>query len=64
MSGKGRTLLPKLPPGALAVFLSGLLAVLAVGLIAWGVGLIYGPAGVIAAGLGCIALQWQFFGSQ
>lgn len=61
---KGRTLLPRLAPGSLPILLSGLLAVIAVGLIAWGVALIYVPAGVITAGLGCLALQWQFFGSQ
>ncbi len=45
-------------------FGSGLLALLAVALIAYGISMIYVPAGVIAAGLGCIGLQYQFFGGQ
>lgn len=44
--------------------MSGLLALVAVALIAVGVGLIYFPAGVITAGLGAAVLQWQFFGGQ
>jgi hypothetical protein len=62
-----RTLIPRLrmKPGALArgasVALSSLLAVAAVALVAFGISLIYIPAGVIAAGLGCLALQYQFF---
>lgn len=57
-----KTLVPRISAGALSSLGSGLLAVAAVGLIALGIGLIYFPAGVIAAGLGLIALQWQFFG--
>ena len=59
-----RTLLPKLQPGAGSAVASGLLALGAVALIAFGISLIYVPAGVIAAGLGLMALQWQFFGGQ
>ena len=59
-----RTLLPKLAPGAAGLIMSGLLALIAVALIAVGVGLIYFPAGVITAGLGAAVLQWQFFGGQ
>lgn len=59
-----RTLLPKLAPGAAGSFLSGLLALGAVALVAFGVSLIYFPAGVITAGLGAAILQWQFFGGQ
>jgi hypothetical protein len=43
---------------------SGLLGLASVALVAFGIALIYIPAGVIAAGLGCIALQWQFFGDD
>jgi len=62
-----RTLIPRLrlQPGALtratSSVVSGLLAVAAVALVAFGISLIYVPAGVIAAGLGCLALQYQFF---
>lgn len=59
-----RTLLPKLAPGAGSSIMSGLLALGAVALIAFGVGMIYLPAGVITAGFGAAALQWQFFGGQ
>jgi hypothetical protein len=59
-----RTLLPKLAPGAAGSIMSGLLALVAVALIAVGVGLIFFPAGVITAGLGAAVLQWQFFGGQ
>jgi hypothetical protein len=59
-----RTLLPKLAPGAAGSIMSGLLALIAVALIALGVGLIYFPAGIITAGLGAAVLQWQFFGGQ
>jgi hypothetical protein len=59
-----RTLIPKLAPGAGTAVLSGFMALVAVALIAVGVGLIYFPAGVITAGLGLVALQWQFFGGQ
>lgn len=59
-----RTLLPKLAPGAGSAILSGFMALAAVALVAVGVGLIYFPAGVITAGLGLVALQWQFFGGQ
>ncbi len=41
---------------------SGLLGLGAIALIALGVGMIFLPAGVIAAGIGCVALQWLFFG--
>lgn len=58
-----KTLVPRLSPGTLSAVGSGLLAVAFVALVALGVGLIYFPAGVIAAGLGCLALQWQFFGN-
>jgi hypothetical protein len=43
---------------------SGLLGLAAVALIALGIGMIFLPAGVIAAGVGCIALQWLFFGGS
>lgn len=56
-----KTLLPRLSAGAFASLASALLAVAAVALVALGVGLIYLPAGVITAGLGCAVLQWQFF---
>lgn len=59
-----RTLLPKLAPGAAGSIMSDLLALIAVALIAVGVGLIFFPAGVITAGLGAAVLQWQFFGGQ
>ncbi len=59
-----RTLLPKLRPGAVASVVSGLLALAAVALVAFGISMIYVPAGVIAAGLGAAVLQWQFFGGQ
>lgn len=59
-----RTLLPRFPPGAAGPVMSGLMALGAVALIALGVGMIYIPAGVITAGLGLVALQWQFFGNQ
>jgi hypothetical protein len=59
-----RTLLPSLPPGAAGSLMSGLLALIAVALVALGVGLIYFPAGVITAGAGAAVLQWQFFGGQ
>jgi hypothetical protein len=57
-----KTLLPRLAPGAWAAIGSGLLAVAAVALVAVGVGLIYFPAGVIAGGVGLVALEWRFFG--
>lgn len=56
-----RTLLPQLKPGTGGTVMSGLLALGAVALIALGIGMIYLPAGVIAAGLGLAVLQWQFF---
>lgn len=59
-----KTLLPKLAPGAAGSIMSGILALVAVALIALGVGLIYFPAGVITAGLGAAVLQWQFFAGQ
>lgn len=59
-----RTLLPQLPPGAAGSLMSGLMALGAVALVAFGISMIYVPAGVIAAGLGLVALQWQFFGGQ
>lgn len=59
-----KTLLPRLNAGAFSSLASGLLALAAVALVALGVGLIYLPAGVITAGLGCAVLQWQFFGGQ
>jgi hypothetical protein len=59
-----RTLLPRLSKEAVSAVVSGLLALAAVGLVAFGISLIYVPAGVIAAGLGAAVLQWQFFGSQ
>lgn len=59
-----RTLLPRLRPGAGPAIMSGLLALVAVALVALGVGLIYFPAGVITAGIGAAVLQWQFFAGQ
>jgi hypothetical protein len=59
-----KTLLPKLAPGAAGSIMSGLLALAAVALVALGIGMIYIPAGVIAAGLGAAVLQWQFFSGQ
>lgn len=59
-----RTLLPRVNGEAVSAALSGLLAVGAVALVAYGISMIFVPAGVIAAGLGLVALQWQFFGSQ
>ena len=59
-----RTLLPKLRPGAGAALASGFLALAAVALVALGIWMIYPPAGVIAAGLGLVAMQWQLFGGQ
>jgi hypothetical protein len=44
--------------------MSGFLALVAVALVALGIGLIFFPAGVIAAGIGAAVLQWQFFGGQ
>lgn len=64
MRDTNRTLLPKMKPGSGSAVMSGLLALVAVGLIAYGISLIYIPAGVIAAGLGAAVLQWQFFGGQ
>lgn len=64
MNDTRRTLLPKLRPGAGSTIMSGLLALAAVALVAYGIGLIYIPAGVIAAGLGAAVLQWQFFAGQ
>jgi len=59
-----RTLLPKLAPGVMSSVFSGLFALAAVALVALGVGMIFVPAGVITAGLGLLALQYQFFGGQ
>lgn len=59
-----RTLLPRMSGEAVSSLVSGLLAVAAVAVIALGISMIYAPAGVIAAGLGLVALQWQFFGGQ
>lgn len=56
-----KTLLPRLTAQAAGSFASALLALVAVALIAFGISLIYIPAGVIAAGVGCAVLQWQFF---
>lgn len=56
-----KTLLPRVSAQALGAVLSALLALVAVGLIAFGISLVYVPAGVIAAGIGCAVLQWQFF---
>lgn len=64
MNDKRRTLIPPIPASAFTAFLSGLLALLAVATIAYGVSLISFPAGVITAGVGLIALQWQFFGGR
>lgn len=43
---------------------SALLGLAAIALIALGIGMIFLPAGVIAAGVGCVALQWLFFGGS
>ncbi len=59
-----RTLMPRVSPVVISSILSGLLALGAVALVALGVALIYFPAGVITAGLGCALLQWQFFAGQ
>lgn len=56
-----KTLLPRVSAQALGATLSALLALVAVALIAFGISLIYVPAGIIAAGIGCLALQYQFF---
>lgn len=64
MNDTRRTLLPKLAPGSGSAVMSGLLALVAVALVALGIGLIYFPAGIIAAGVGAAVLQWQFFGGQ
>ena len=42
--------------------LSGVLGLAAIALIALGVGMIFLPAGIITAGVGCVLLQWQWFG--
>lgn len=63
-TGTRRTLLPRLAPGVFSSVMSGLLALGAVALVAFGISLIYIPAGVIAAGLGLALLQWQFFGGS
>jgi hypothetical protein len=62
VNGTRRTLFPKFQPGILGSLMSALMALVAVTLIAVGVGLIYFPAGVITAGIGLVALQYQFFG--
>lgn len=62
--GTRRTLLPSVSGAALGAVVSALLAIAAVGLVAFGISLIYVPAGVIAAGLGAAVLQWQFFGGS
>lgn len=59
-----KTLVPRLSSRAFASLMSGLLALGFVGLVAYGVALIYVPAGWIAAGAGCLALQYQFFGER
>ena len=59
-----RTLLPRLPEGAAGSIMSGFLALAAVALVALGIGMIFLPAGVIAAGVGVAVLQWQFFAGQ
>jgi hypothetical protein len=59
-----RTLLPKLNPDAGAAIASGLLALGAVALIAYGIAMIYLPAGVIAGGVALAVLQWYFFGGR
>jgi hypothetical protein len=64
MNKQTRTLVPSFSPGTAALVMSTLLALGAVALIALGVGLIYFPAGVITAGVGLVALQWQFFGAN
>jgi hypothetical protein len=56
-----RTLLPRVKIDVAAAS-SAFLALAAIALVALGIGLIYLPAGVIAAGLGCAVLQWQLFG--
>ena len=56
-----RTLIPRIEGAA---FMSGLLALATVALVALGVAMIYTPAGVIVAGVGCAVMQWQFFGGQ
>lgn len=56
-----KTLVPRVSAQAAGSLASALLALAAVALIAFGISLIYVPAGVIAAGLGCAVLQWQFF---
>lgn len=61
MNDAPRTLVPRLSPGVMSSVLSGLFALGAVALVAFGISLIYVPAGVIAAGLGLALLQWQFF---
>lgn len=57
-----RTLLPKMTSSQWSSAGAAFLALAAVALIALGIGMIYVPAGVIAAGLGLLALQYQFFG--
>lgn len=59
-----KTMLPRVSGAVVSAALSGLLAIGAVALVAFGISLIYVPAGVIAAGVGLLALQWQFFGGQ
>lgn len=59
-----RTLLPKISPQAAGSVMSGLLALSAVALVALGIGMIFIPAGVIAAGVGAAVIQWQFFAGQ
>lgn len=59
-----RTLLPQLQPGSGSAAASGLLALGAVALVAFGIGMIYLPAGVIAGGLALAVLQWYFFGAR
>jgi hypothetical protein len=59
-----RTLLPRLSAGAFASLGSGLLALVCVALVSYGAWLIFHPAGFIVAGLGCVALQYQFFGGR
>ena len=56
--------MPRISGQAIGSLMSGLLALAAVALVAYGVSLIYFPAGVITAGLGLIAMQWQLFGGQ
>lgn len=57
-----KTLVPRLSPQVWSSVGSGLMALAAVALVALGIGLIYFPAGVIAAGVGLVALEWRFFG--